>query len=80
VIHGLKLFELNFFRWEVFDELEVFFSGADSFVADELANEHRTGPSGEVVGDESVAQVVDLSTLDSSNLEIAVDGGSDIPD
>ncbi len=49
-------------------------------MADELGDENWGRASSQVVGNEGVAQVVDLGAGDSGDFEIAVNGGSDVAD
>lgn len=61
-----------------FDVFEIFGGGGETFVADDLRQIKRIQAGGQLVGYESVAQVVDLDGFDTGVAEIAVDGGSDI--
>ena len=64
----------------VIEEFEVFFSGGEALVTDELADEDKRGAGGELFGDKGVPQVVDLGVSDAGELEIAVNGCSDVSD
>ena len=76
----LELFQLHFFSWEVFDELEVFLGGADPLVADEFGNENRRSSGSEVVGDKGVAKIINFGPGNAGNFEIAVDGSPNVAD
>lgn len=47
-------------------------------MADELTDENGAGAGGEVMGDEGVAQIIDLGASDASSFEVAVNGRSDV--
>ncbi len=49
-------------------------------MADELTYQDGTGARGQVVGNEGMAQVVNLGIGNAGDFEIAVDGSSDVSD
>ena len=63
-----------------FYEIQVFFSGTDSAVADVFVDDFGMDAVFELVGDKSMAQIVDFDIFETGFFEIAVDAGSNVSD
>ena len=64
----------------ILDELKILFGGGETLVASEFADDNERSATHQVMGDESVAKVIDLGVFDTSESEVAVDSGTNVAD
>lgn len=62
------------------DEVQIFGSGSQAFVAGDLGQILRIAAGRELMGHEGVAQVIDFGGFNAGGSEKPVDGGADITD